>query len=133
MSEEYQKRKHPLEQVAIARAVSLKEAVSYNVGKNVSPLEILGVAEVFSKWLNEGSQKGPTLTKVAPTGPGVKYPVPTLEQKAVIDEIVKRSGRLFDDVCAITLNWAKETHNEWKYPEKMSSVESFLKWSGWEK
>lgn len=129
----YQRLKHPSEQKKIQRSVALREAVNYNIGRNVSPLEVLGTAEVFNKWLNENSQKEVVETSTkAPTGPGVIYPTPTVEQKKVLDEIVKRSGRCFDDVCAATLNWASIIHDSEQYPQKLESIEPFLSWAKWD-
>ena len=129
---EYQKCKHPTEQQAIINAVSLKEAVNFCTKGVDDTLSVLAIAEIFRNWLNTVSEsKVKTSTKLAPVGTGVNCPTPTLEQKKVLDEIVKRSGKADYEVYPKVLEWVKQTYNADQYPQLMSSVSQFLEWVGW--
>ena len=131
MDETYQKRQHPKVQQAIINAVSLNNAVNFYSGDDT--LGVLGVAEVFRNWLNtvsqektaENSNEKPIISL------GVNYPTPTVDQKKVLDEIVKRSGKPFNDVCAATLNWANKVHKMNQYPQNVDSINQFLEWAEW--
>lgn len=123
MDETYQKRQHPKVQQSIRDAVSLNNAVNFYSGDD--PLGVLGVAEVFRNWLNTVSQEEPVKTE------STAYPTPTLEQKKVLDEIVKRSGKPMSIVYPTVLDWVKKTYDADQYPQLLSSVSQFLEWSGW--
>lgn len=122
---DYQKCKHPTEQQAIINAVSLKEAVNFCT-KGVDKIEDVKIyAAIFREWLNTVSDKVETPTI------STSYPTPTLEQKKVLDEIVKRSGKSVSEVYPKVLEWVKKTYNADQYPQLLSSVSQFLEYAGW--
>lgn len=127
-----QKRQHPKVQQAIRDAVALNNAVTFCSRKGASDIEaILGIADSFREWLNTVSESKETSIEKPPTGSGVVYPTPTLEQKKVLDEIVKRSGKTVDEVYPKVLDWVKKTYDADQYPQLMTSVSQFLEWVGW--
>jgi len=115
--EDYQRRKHPLEQAAIINAVSLNNAVSFCTKGVDDTLNVLRIAEIFRKWLNTVSQEPVDMSN---------------EASKVLDEIVKRCGKPRSEVYPAVLDWVKQTYDADWYPQQMSSVAPFLTWAGWD-
>ena len=124
---EYQKQKHPADQKAIINAVALQQAAHFCAGQGATDVKvILGIADDFRNWLNTVSDEPQEVNPANAT-----YPTPTLEQKKVLDEIVKRSGKPVSEVYPKVLEWVKKTYDADQYPQLLSSVSQFLEWADW--
>ena len=116
--DKYQKPKAPEEQESILHAVALAQAVAYVTHRLIPKNDlaaadvpfILSIARDFLDWLRIDD-----------------LPVPTLAQKAVLDEIIKqiRSGGDDKKIFMAVLDWAEKTIGKRIYSQ--ASAERFVK------
>jgi len=145
--EKYQKPKSPEEQESIRQAVALAQAVAYVTHRLLPKNDlviadvpyVLSVAQDFLVWLR-GSKEltmPPTIAGKASGGAvepqsddlPMDMPVPTLVQKAVLNEIVKQTSMMGLGKKIIykrVLDWAEKITGKRIYPQNLASVEKFI-------